>query len=70
MMLLDLQGTGYHLYDPEIAATVPQDSNEDETYFCAGNLATVAITSFFEQHRYSDYCKLLGLPSECMDAST
>ena len=58
VMVLDIQGSGYTLYDPEIASTEIQ--NEDGSYqFCAGNLAGKAIESFFQNHQCNCYCKLL-----------
>jgi len=38
MMLVDLQGSMFQLYDPEIATTELTTENADEYYFCAGNL--------------------------------
>ena len=32
-MLLDIQGTGYQLFDPEIATNQVQDEEDDEVYF-------------------------------------
>ena len=60
VMVLDIQGSGYTLYDPEIASTEIQ--NEDGSYqFCTGNLAGKAIESFFENHQCNCYCKFLKL---------
>ena len=42
-MVLDIQGSGNHLYDLEIAATEVFDSNAEQINFCAGNLSTEAI---------------------------
>ena len=42
-MVLDIQGSGNHLYDLEIAATEVFDSNAEQLNFCAGNLSTEAI---------------------------
>ena len=45
-MVLDMQGSGYTLYDPEIAST--EIHNKDGSYqLWAGNLAGKAIESFF-----------------------
>lgn len=60
VMVLDIQGSGYTLYDPEIASADLQ--SEDGGYqFCTGNLAQNAIESFFEVHQCNSYCKLLKL---------
>ena len=49
-MLLDIHGTSYNLYDPEIGTSEIVSSGDvlglDEIYFCAGNLATVGIQHF------------------------
>ena len=42
MLLVDLQGSMFKLYDPEIA-TSQFTSDTDESYFCAGNLSHVSI---------------------------
>ena len=41
-MLLDIQGSMYNLYNPEIAASELFDG-EAEIYFCSGNLSKLAI---------------------------
>ena len=54
LMILDIQGAGYSLYDPEISTTrldvgSKQSSQSDmynETYFCAGNLSSLGINEF------------------------
>ena len=58
-MLLDLQGLGYHLFDPEIASRDIIDDNE--YLFSNGNLSTVAINSFIERHKCNAYCEVIGL---------
>ena len=58
-MLLDLQGTGYNLYDPEIATTTLED--DGEVYFCAGNLGSSAIDAFKDGHQCNKYCAMLEL---------
>ena len=60
MMLLDLQGSGYSLYDPEIATSDLFD-DDGEAYFCAGNMATDAIDKFFKQHICNKFCEMLNL---------
>ena len=60
MMLVDLQGSMFKLYDPEIA-TSEFPSDTDESYFCAGNLSRVSIDTFFREHECNKYCELMGL---------
>uniref|UniRef100_A0A7M5XME7 Alpha-type protein kinase domain-containing protein n=1 Tax=Clytia hemisphaerica TaxID=252671 RepID=A0A7M5XME7_9CNID len=61
LLLVDLQGSGYTLYDPEIATADELQQNENERYFCAGNLNETAFTNFFDAHKCNIYCRLLGL---------
>ena len=62
LIVLDIQGAGYTLYDPEIASL--HLVNDDGTYqFCTGNLSEIAMKKFFEKHQCNKYCKLLGLKS-------
>lgn len=59
ILLLDLQESGYHLFDPEIAS---RDVIEgDEFLFSTGNLSGVAIDCFVEQHECNAYCEAVGL---------
>lgn len=59
IMLFDLQGSGYHPFDPEIAS---RDVIEgDEYLFSTGNLSGVAIDCFTEQHKCNAYCEAVGL---------
>ena len=63
-LVVDIQGCGYKLLDPEIAATTVQEN--DHYLFCAGNRSTVAISSFTEKHKCNKFCKRLGLkPLSC-----
>lgn len=50
LMIVDIQGCGYDLYDPEMA------SKE------VGNLTQTAIDTFVAAHSCNKYCELLGLP--------
>ncbi len=61
MMLLDLQGSYYHLYDPEIATKELCSDEKDEFYFCCGNLAHVAIQGFLRNHTCNKYCEMMGI---------
>ena len=60
MMISDVQGSGYHLYDPEIATDRTHDEN-DEFLFCAGNLSFAAINAFKRNHSCNEFCKILKL---------
>lgn len=59
LMVLDIQGTGYSLYDPEIASTDLLDEYESSVQFCAGNLSVQAINRFLEMHICNKYCGML-----------
>lgn len=60
LLLVDLQGSDYTLYDPEIATSNDLEM-DNERYFCSGNLNEMAIDNFFSQHKCNLYCKLLSL---------
>ncbi|CAB3984462.1 transient receptor potential cation channel subfamily M member 6-like [Paramuricea clavata] len=65
-LLVDIQGTGYQLYDPEVAskALMSDVGGADQLNFCIGNLSTEAIETFFEKHKCSIYCIMLGLKQD------
>lgn len=60
LLVVDLQGSGHMLYDPEIATAQILDSDE-EFLFCAGNLNVLAIATFVKAHVCNKFCHLLGL---------
>ena len=60
LLVVDLQGSGHRLYDPEIATTQMFDS-DNEFLFCAGNLNILAISAFVKAHACNRFCHLLGL---------
>ena len=62
LMLLDIQGSKYQLYDPEIATTNLVCANSSEFFFCCGNLSTIAIGEFVKNHTCGKYCEMLELP--------
>ncbi len=62
LMVLDLQGSGHILYDPEIASVKNVDESK-EFLFCAGNLGGEAIEAFVDTHKCNKFCHLLGLNS-------
>ena len=51
LMLLDLQGVDYRLYDSDIATASLIDDINNETYFCAGTLSINAIENFLSLHQ-------------------
>ena len=59
LMVLDIQGSGFKLYDPEIVTTDLMEKGE--VYFCAGNLSTISITNFAEKHVCNKFCKMIKL---------
>ena len=68
LMVLDLQGTGYSLYDPEIASVELMDDKDDSIVFCSGNLSSAAIDVFFKEHKCSTFCTMLGLTHKDPDS--
>ena len=59
LMVLDIQGSGLKLYDPEIVTTDLME--EGKVYFRAGNLSTVSIETFVEKHKCNKFCKMMKL---------
>ena len=66
LMLLDIQGSGYQLYDPEIA-TAELCDNTSEIYFCCRNLSTIAMGEFSKKQVCNKYCEMLDLPEMPQD---
>ena len=60
-MIVDLQGVGFSLCDPEIASSELKAPESDDILFCCGNLTTKAIEKFTECHTCNKYCDLLQL---------
>lgn len=60
-MVVDIQGKGYCLCDPEIATADLRDANDDTILFCSGNLSYSAIEKLKELHVCNQYCTLLKL---------
>ena len=60
LMVVDIQGSGANLYDPEIAS-VQQMSDDGKVLFCAGNLSKEAIDKFTLLHVCNKYCKMIEL---------
>ena len=62
LMLLDIQGSGYNLYDPEIATAAGAfTSDGSQLQFCMGNLSTEACANFIKNHKCNRFCKLANL---------
>ena len=61
LMLLDIQGVDYSLYDPEIASPRLTQDDSEELNFCAGNLGALAINKFIENHICNEHCDMLSL---------
>ena len=57
-MLLDIQGSGYSLHDPEIASADLID--EGEIFFCCGNLSSTRNDTFKKDHLCNKYCDKIG----------
>ena len=60
LMVLDIQGIGNILCDPEIATEDIVDI-DDEFLFCLGNLATNAIQAFLGVHECNAYCGAVNI---------
>ena len=67
LMLVDIQGAGYKLYDPEIATQ--EDEASSENFFCGGNLYNMAFENFFAVHKCNVYCDALDLPEVVFDST-
>ena len=63
LMLVDIQGSGFDLFDPEIASTEILDEADKQYLYCTGNLSQVAITTFLQDHYCNSFCGILGLPA-------
>ena len=59
LMLVDIQGCGVKLYDPEIASS--ELVEDGELLFCAGNLSKTIIDNFIVHHVCNKFCKLFQL---------
>ena len=60
LMLLDVQGSGPNLFDPEIASAQLVD-DENQLLYCVGNLSKEAIDCFVAHHTCNIYCEMAGL---------
>ena len=60
LLLVDIQGSKYDLYDPEIA-TSAHTLEDGELKFSLGNLSYKAIDNFKNSHACNKFCKMLNL---------
>ena len=60
LVVLDIQGVGYSLCDPEDASK-ENKTDFEEHYFCFGNLSERAILNFTKAHVCNRFCRALGL---------
>ena len=69
MMLLDIQGSMFSWYDPEIATAELNDDtdNSGEIYFCAGNLSHLSIDKFNSEHKCNQFCAMMNLAGTEME---
>ena len=56
LMLLDIQGSRYSLYDPEIATA---DLIDEGGLFCCGNPSSTSIDRFNNNHICNKYCDMV-----------
>ncbi len=64
LMITDIQGSGYTLFDPEIASADVLDGDAN-ILFCAGNLTSFAINEFKANHVCNEYCRMARLSKLC-----
>ena len=61
LIITDIQGCGFKLFDPEIATVESPFDKEQKLLFCVGNLSKIAYTNFFTAHVCNRYCEILNL---------
>ena len=61
VMVLDIQGCGCSLFDPEIASKQVMSEDDSSYLFCTGNLSITAINNFIAKHKCNFYCRLFEL---------
>ena len=59
LMLVDIQGNEYDLFDLEIASANLYD--KPQLIYCTGNLSDFAIKNFISNHKCNAFCISLGL---------
>ena len=61
LLLVDIQGSGYNLNDPEIACVENALDDEGGLRFCMGSLVTQAFETFSDLHYCNHYYIMVGL---------
>ena len=61
LVLLDIQGSAFTLYDPEIATAEIMYKEHHEIYFCCGNCSSVTMAAFLSDHVCNEYCDMMDL---------
>ena len=61
MLLTDVQGCQYCLFDPEIASAQVYSDNQDEIMFGVGNPSLQVIKNFGLSHKCNTFCIAVGL---------
>ncbi|KXJ05549.1 Transient receptor potential cation channel subfamily M member 6 [Exaiptasia diaphana] len=61
IMLTDIQGSSYHLYDPEISSENITSEETGELNFCCGNCTSIGIKNFMQSHKCNEFCQMMGL---------
>ena len=62
-MVLNIQGIGNILCEPEIGTEDMVDI-DDDFLFCLGDLATNVIQAFLGAHECNAYCQAVNLPDK------
>ena len=72
MMVLDIQGVDYTLFDPEIATAEQFYGGGDsyEALFCAGNQCQEGIDQFVKSHKCNEFCEIAELEPLTKDDDT
>ena len=72
MMVLDVQGVDYTLFDPEIATAelFYGEGDSAEALFCAGNQCQEGIDKFVTSHECNKYCEIAELDPLTKDNET
>ena len=61
LLLVDIQGCGYELCDPEIASVRSLIGTKNDFRFSIGNMSTEALINFKTEHVCNKFCKLANL---------
>lgn len=61
LLLLDIQGNDYMLFDPEIATSEEAITEGGQLKFCMGNMSQTAVNMFRSLHDCNRYCEIIEL---------